>query len=171
MDNTQIDDGSNALRERLRQEAQAQALSMAAIARLAGVGESTLSAWNAGNYSGNNARVAERVTIWLNDQDARARTRTVMAPAIPFTMTRASTAFLSALEHAQTVPDMVVVVGGAGVGKTMAATRYAASHANVFLLTAEPSLSSSYALLDYLADVLGVAEMAAEAFTGHLIPA
>ena len=162
LDNTSVDDGYNTLRERLRIEAETQALSMAAVARLAGVGESTLSAFNAGNYSGNNARVADKVTVWLNDQDARARSRSVSAPPIPFTRTRTTEAFLGALEHAQTGPDMAVLVGGAGVGKTTAANRYQETHSNVFMITAEPSLSSSYAVLDYLGDVLGVAEVAAQ---------
>jgi DNA transposition AAA+ family ATPase len=51
-----------------------------------------------------------------------------------------------------------VITGGAGVSKTSAFEHYKATRPNVWILTAEPSTASPYAMLEYLREVLGIPE-------------
>lgn len=158
IDNTETDDGFNELRERLRQVMARRSMTMAAAAKLAGIGDSTVSAFMAGNYAGNNQRMADRLRIWLDAQDSMVQAQASLLTTIPFAKTKSSDAFMAALEYAQFLGDCSVIAGGAGVGKTTAAERYAATHPNVWLLTADTSLSKAHAILGYVADVLGVTE-------------
>lgn len=148
----------DALRTELRQVLGLAALSLAAAAKLAGIAASTLSAWMAGKYAGDNDRVAADVRKWLDSRRAGARARSVLPPVLGFVLTETADRFLDTLEHAQYVVDMVVIAGGAGVGKTTAARRYASENPNVWLLTCEPSIGSTHAMLDYLCTALNVAE-------------
>jgi hypothetical protein len=136
-------------------------LSLAAAAKASGIASSTLSAWLSGKYAGDNDRVAADVRRWLDSKRAGARARAVLPPALPFVLTRSAEMFQDVLAHAQYVVDLVVICGGAGVGKTTAARRYAVDNPNVWLLTAEPTISSPHAMLEYLAAVLNVQERAA----------
>jgi DNA transposition AAA+ family ATPase len=146
------------IRERLRGVAQVEGLSIASIGKLAGVGHSTVSAFLKGNYAGDNAKVAERMRLWLDQREAMVRTKATLLNTIPFTRTKTAKAFLGALEYAQMLGDLVVIVGGPGVGKTSSAEHYATTHPNVWLVTVDPSCASSYALLDYLVDAIGLSE-------------
>ncbi len=146
------------LRERLRRAAQTNALSLAAIGKLAGVGHSTVSAFLNGTYVGDNGKVARRLSMWLDQREAMIRTKATLPNTIPFTETKTAKAFLGALSYAQDLADFVVIVGGPGVGKTRSAEQYATTHTNVWLTTCDPSSASSYALLDYLVDALGLSE-------------
>ncbi|MDA8049026.1 MAG: AAA family ATPase [Rhodospirillales bacterium] len=163
MTDIEIIDGTEGagLAERVRGAVAAEKLTVGEAAKLAGLGESTLAAWLSGTYAGNNERVAQKLEIWLGTQAGRMKVKREM-PAIPYAATPTAEMIEGALEHAQMVPDVVVITGGAGVGKTVACRHYAGSHPNVWLLTAEPSLSSAYAVLDYLGEVTGVAESAAQ---------
>ncbi|MGH7108593.1 MAG: AAA family ATPase [Acetobacteraceae bacterium] len=145
--------------ERAKAMIGAEKLTIAEAAKLAGVGESTLAAWLSGTYAGNNERVEARVKSWLGSHEHVRRARKDL-PQIPWAETPTGESILSALDHAQTIPDVVIVTGGAGVGKTMACRRYAETRPNIWMLTAEPSLASAHALLEYLGDVTGVAEPA-----------
>lgn len=147
-----------AVKARLQKKAQLEKLSMKSIGRLAGLGASTLSAWLGGNYAGNSLAVAAKIRIWLDQQEAMVRTRAAMPTAIPYTFTRTAKAFEAAIEYAQTMADISVVVGGPGVGKTTVAEQYCATHSNAWYLAADPSANSAYALLDFIVDMLGIPE-------------
>lgn len=149
------------LRERVK-ELKSEALSFSAMAREAGVGESTFVAWLNGNYGGNNAKIAEHVQRWLESRVQAARTRSVLPKAPEFVMTPTVEAIMGLLAYAQHVPTMAVVSGGAGIGKTLAVRHYRATTPNVWMLTGEPSLKSPYAVLSYLGEVLGVTEKASD---------
>ena len=146
------------LRTTLRAEAARRGLSMAVVAQRAGIGNSTLNAWMNGKYAGDNERVERDVRRWLDSLRVEEQARAVVANAPGFVRTKTAEAFLTALEHAQYTADLVVVCGEAGVGKTTACEEYERSRPNVWLLTGEPSFSSTHALLEELCEVIGVTE-------------
>ncbi|HQU16661.1 MAG TPA: AAA family ATPase [Gammaproteobacteria bacterium] len=124
------------------------------IADRTGVAYATLHAWLSAKYNGDNAAVAKKVHAWLLTREARARTQATVRRAPGFLKTRTATQIFDVLEYAQTAPDMVIVSGGPGVGKTTAIRAYEAIGANVWVTTAEPAVSSVPGLLDMLMDAL-----------------
>ena len=125
------------------------------IAPETGVAYATLSAWRSGKYQGNNARVAVQVQQWLNTIAARQRTRATLPRAPDFRMTETASKIWDLLEHAQTANDMVIITGGAGVGKTQAIRAYQRQAANVHVVTVEPCVSTTTMLLDLLLQETG----------------
>ena len=129
---------------------------LAQIAPETPVAYATLSAWRTGKYAGNNERVSGLVAQWLTTRAARQRTRTVLPLAPDFKMTPLAGRIFDILEHAQTLPDMVLLTGGAGVGKTSAIEAYRKQASNVFISTIEPCINSSKVLLDALCSAVGL---------------
>jgi len=131
---------------------------MTDVSRQVGIPYGTFSSWMGGTYKGRNAHLAEQTLHWLNGLEAQDRTRALAPRAPAFVATPTAEAILATLEHAQHMPEMVVVTGAPGVGKTSTARWYAARSANVWMVTAEPTMSSPRALLDELAEPIGVTE-------------
>ena len=148
------------LRQIVRDHAAVNSTSYRAIAAAAEVGESTLTAWLKGKYKGNNENIERSVRIWLKSQQTFATAKAELPDELGFVHTRTAKNFLTTLEFAQAMPDVVVITGGAGVGKTSACLQYKATHPNVWHLTAEPSVSSSYHMMEYLRETVGLPEMA-----------
>lgn len=147
-----------AVRVRVRRAMETEGVTQAALSRGSGLAYSTLSAWLGGKYTGDNARVAEQMQRWLHARTVRERTRSKMPTAPGYLETPSAEVFGEMLAHAQHMPDMVVVTGAPGVGKTTACEAYQASSSNVWLLTGEPAFGTPHVLLDALAEVLAVAE-------------
>jgi DNA transposition AAA+ family ATPase len=129
------------------------------VAVLAGVGESTFTAWLSNKYRGNNDKINERVRTWYESQTMLGRNKVAM-PEVAYAATRTAAKCLATLEYAQSMADIVVISGGAGVGKTTACMRHKEIHPNVWMLTADPSLASPYAVLEYLRETLGIPDTA-----------
>ena len=144
------------LRSQVAALMEAEQVSAASVAREAEVGNSTLSAWLRNSYNGNNAAVGVQMHRWLASRKARTRTRTTLRRAPAFVWTAASRAFVNVMEHAQFAPDLSVIVGAPGVGKTMTAHRYISAHPNVWMLTAEPCSGNPRAMLEDMAEAVGV---------------
>lgn len=151
----------DALRRRVRQYAEANSCSIKSVGLLCGVnGESTFQAWLGGKYRGNNESIEEKVRIWARNERHVVRKKSSVPDALRFVQTRAAKKFLNTLEHAQVLADIVVITGGAGVGKTSAILEYKATHPNVWHLTAEPLVSGAFAMIEYLRETLGVPQTA-----------
>lgn len=146
------------VRQRVRLAMSERKLTGTEVARQSGVAYGTWSSWFGGTYKGRNAHVAEQTQHWLNGLEAHERTRALAPRAPAFVPTPTAETFLATLEHAQHMPEFVVITGTPGIGKTSAARWYAARNPNVWMLTAQPSLSSPRALLDKLGDALSVQE-------------
>jgi DNA transposition AAA+ family ATPase len=144
-----------AIRARIRAVMAERKMAITDVARQVGIPYGTFSPWMGGKYQGRGDRIAEQALRWLNSLEVADRTR-AMAPRAPaFVMTPTAEAFIATLEHAQYMGELVVITGAPGVGKTSTARRYAV-RPNVWMITAEPTMSSPRALLDELADALGV---------------
>jgi DNA transposition AAA+ family ATPase len=147
----------DAVRERVRAIIAGEKLQMVVIAKKSGIAIGTLSNFMGRTYSGDQARVANELQKWLDSRVA-ARSVVTRARAPGFVQTRTADEFYRVLSHAQHAPDIAVIAGNPGLGKTMAVRGYQAASPNVWVVTAHPSLASPYALLSELADVLGVTE-------------
>ena len=146
----------DAIRGRVRAVMTERKITQAEIARQIGMPSGTFTNWMGRTYKGRNERVADQVLSWLNSLETQERTRALQPRAPAFVPTKTAEAIIATLEHGQYTPDLVVVTGVPGLGKTSAALWYASSHPNVWMLTAEPAMSSPNALLYALNEQLRV---------------
>jgi DNA transposition AAA+ family ATPase len=125
------------------------------VAAESGVAYGTLTPFLGGTYAGDRSRIAEKLEIYLASRGKREAIRAAV-PAAGFVATPTATAIHDLLAHAQGMPDMVVITGAPGTGKTFAACAYTRGNPNVWKLVASPALNSTRALLGELASLLGV---------------
>ncbi|MBB2160115.1 AAA family ATPase [Gluconacetobacter sacchari] len=148
----------DALRQRVREAMEARGLTRRQVADAMGEAYQTFSAWLNGTYNGDNEKRVERARRWLDGLARRDRERSLV-PSVPgFVQTRTASRLFAVLEGAQFGPDMGLIAGNAGVGKTMAIEAYAAQNNNVWVITATPKKISPSAILDELAEQQGVQE-------------
>lgn len=146
------------VRERVLAVLAAEKMPRAQAAREANVAESTFAAWLAGTYAGNGDKVGASAQRWLDARGSRSQRRAAL-PAVPgWQATPGAELFWTAFEHAQHAPDLVLIAGAPGVGKTVTAQEYARRSPSVWLVTAEPCFATPRALLEALADAVGVPE-------------
>lgn len=129
---------------------------LARIAPETGVAYPTLSAWRNGTYTGNNKRITAQVQSWLASRAAHQRTSASLPQAPAFVMTRTASRIWEVLEFAQTLPDLAVIAGGAGIGKTSAAHGYRHQAPNVWICTMEPCHTTVSSALGAIAATLDI---------------
>lgn len=152
---TEIMNDQTRLLQAVKDRKERENLSLPQIANAVGYSPSAISSFLSENYNGDNEKLAGKLQAWLDAQEAKERSR-MMRPTIPgFIMTDTARTLINVMESAQFDVDLAVVAGNAGVGKTMAAKAYQARTNNVWMLTADPSLSSPSAVLQELAEMLG----------------
>ena len=143
----------------MRRILEAEDKPVAYAAKQADVPASTFSAWFNGTYAGNNKNILEKVQVWLEGRKVAARTRSVMRRAPSFLETPSCQAGLAALEHAHHAPDIAVLSGPPGVGKTQICEAYARRAPSVWMITAEPLWSTSpRMLMESLLEEIGCTE-------------
>lgn len=146
------------MRESVRSIMEAEGKNQADIARETGVKYGTFTGWLAGTYQGNNDRVAGEVQIWLSAREDKKR-HSARVPRVPgFQRTESAESFLDCLSFAQIMPEISVIAGGAGIGKTSAITYYGQHNPNVWIATMDPSTASIHAMLSELCDVMDIPE-------------
>ncbi len=149
-------DEMDALRQRIRGAMAERGLAMTDVARQVGIPYGTFSSWMGNTYRGRQNPIAEQAGHWLKGLQAADRTRALAPKAPGFLNTPTAQAILATLEHAQYMPEFVVITGSPGVGKTSAGRAYAQRNTNVWLVTAEPTMSTPRAVLEELAEAIGV---------------
>lgn len=146
----------DAVRAEVRGIMDAESITMAQVAREAGIPYGTFSSWMGNTYNGRNDRFADQAQKWLRSREIKRETQ-ALAPAAPrFVRTPSAEEFIVAFQQAQHLADFAVIVGVPGVGKTSAACHYTRNTPNVFKITASPALSSPKALLDELTRVMNI---------------
>ena len=153
-------DEIDAIRARLRAVMEAEGTTMKDVSRLADIKYTTLHAWLADKYEGRNDRQAEVIEKWLEARLVAAKTRALVPPPPDFVMTRSAEDFYALFQTAQYLPDMVMITGAPGVGKTMASDAYANQTPNVWKVTAQPCHSTVRMFLDALSHALGLGVVA-----------
>lgn len=155
-------DGTVEKAEGIRREVQAAmregGLSQTAVGREAGVSVAVLNQWLLGKYKGDDENATATMEKWLDGY--RSRTSGDMRlPAPPeYVETPTARKILGAFEYARMAGDVVVVYGGAGLGKTRTARHYSESHNNVWLVTMTPALRTAASALSVIGDALGIRE-------------
>lgn len=147
-----MNDGS--MIERVRAEIAREGLSQAAAAAGIGISDAALSQWLRGKYEGDSAAVAEKAGRWLATQSER-RDLLARSPAPPeWADTPLAKRAMAALAHAHLAADMCAVYGAPGLGKTLAARRYAGLRPNVWIATATRATRSVTGTLRQVADAM-----------------
>lgn len=123
-----------ALAAELDQHMQERGHTQAAVARAIGVSASALNQWIAGKYKGDIKGLEHAITGFLQRDRERAQVRKT---ALGFVMTVPAAKVLEAARMCHLDGEIGVVVGDAGIGKTTAIKRYAASNSDVILIEAD----------------------------------
>ena len=144
------------LRERTRAAMAAAGLSQAKAAHEIGLSDSALSQWLAGKYGGDTAGVDAKVERWIKAHDERAVLAQRMPAAPEWTPTPTARRIEAGLSYAQLAGDVTVIYGGAGVGKTQAARRYAETRPNVWIAAMTPAVQALGPCLERLALACGL---------------
>jgi DNA transposition AAA+ family ATPase len=139
------------------------------IAPLTGVNYQTLQAWKSGKYQGNNDRITAQVQQWLVTKEARQRMHIALPKAPGFVRTETARAILDVLEAAQTLPDIAIVSGAPGIGKTTSVQWYQKHAANVWVVTMEPAFRTLSAVLGEVSHAMGMVKVHSASFVSAQI--
>lgn len=154
---TSIYRGDETLREEVRATMGADKnLSQAAVAKEAGVSNTTLSQWLNRCYQGDNEAVDAKLRIWLEAYRARLAADQSLPEAPSYVDTPTAARVVAALGYAQIAGDITVAYGAAGLGKTTACRRYQASRPNVWVATMDPACTGVVTCLQEICDALGL---------------
>lgn len=124
-------------------------VSQSRIALEAGMSTSMLSQWLKGDYQGDNTAAETKVQTWLSNRADKARLGA--RKDIGFIETPTAKKIISALSYAQTMHDLVLVYGAAGVGKTHSLKHYREMRPNVWIVTMSPDAGTFSAALEEIA--------------------
>lgn len=128
------------------------------VSKRSGVPAATLWQWFDGTYRGVIKNVSDRLARWL-DSVAELTSAAARVPVAPgFVMTPTAREMTDALIFAQAMPEIVVIVAGAGVGKTQTILEFCRTRAHADLVTMRPTTSSVHGMLLELGLALDVTE-------------
>lgn len=144
-----------AVRERVLEIIRTEDITRRQVASESGIPYGTLTPFLGATYASDGSRIAQSLTIWIASRAKREAVRAV-APAPRFVPTPSSADMMRVLAHGQHMPDMVVIIGAPGTGKSSAACEYTRTNPNVWKLVASPALDSIRSLLGTVAQLLGV---------------
>lgn len=144
------------LRQAVTNEISTAKLSRNDVARESGVGTSVLSLWMSNKYTGDNAKVEAELSRWLSYRQRKGSAAMTLPRGPEWVDTPTSARISAALSYAQMAGDLVVVYGGAGVGKTKTIERYRDTCPNVFVLESTPTSGTVGGLLRCMVHTLGI---------------
>lgn len=145
------------LRARVNALLQEEKLTQKQAASEAGIGYSTFAAWLAGNYTGDAAAQAILVRKWVSHREQRREVRDALPGDPGFQETPTARRILTMLRYCQSAPDVGVIAGGAGIGKTETIKEYRRRSPNVFVVTAEPVMKSAHRFVAEVGATLSIA--------------
>jgi hypothetical protein len=121
-------DEMDALRQHIRTKMAERSLAMTDVARQTGIPYGTFSSWMGNTYRGRQNPIAEQARHWLAGLEAADRTRALAPKAPGFLQTPTAGAILATLEHAQFMPEFVVITGAPGARLCAAQHQCVADH-------------------------------------------
>ncbi len=136
-----------------------EGVSQTAVARECGVSSSLFSNWLAGKYEGDNEAIAETMEKWLKARENRSQINEALPKFPAYVETPTGERIQEVLHYGQMSVDIVVVYGGAGLGKTTALKRYVEDHLNCWMVTMSPATASTGAALEIIAEAAGIKEI------------
>lgn len=155
------------LRERIRTIAEDdRSYPQSRIAKEAGISPTAVSQWLGGTYAGDNDKVGAKMLVWLQAYEERLATGGLPeGPA--WVSTPSAEKIIAGLRYAQLANDVVLIYGGAGLGKSKSIHRYAQSAPNVFAVEMSPATSGVLACLEEIAIAVGMRDYTRQAAFLH----
>lgn len=144
------------LRKAVLAEIERSGQTRAAVCKEAGVHPSMLSTWLKDKYTGDNEKAAEDMRQWLDYRSSLAESQAVMPIAPQFVETPSGKSIVAALTYAQMAGDLVVIYGGAGVGKSSSISHYSQNNPNVWIMESTPTNGTVGGFLRGLISTLGL---------------
>lgn len=143
------------LRARMRTAMDNHGLSQSAAAARIGMSAAVLNQWLGGKYKGDVAAFEVKVLRFLDGglEAAAAMPRVVVPEWQP---TQTAQRIMAMLTAAQYGPDIVVIAGVPGVGKTRTVRHYATQHPQVWHATMDPAVRSPSSVMTEIAITMGV---------------
>lgn len=146
------------VRRQLLQIKESNGLSWTQIAGPSGIPHGTISQFGKGGYQGNNSAIAIKVLRWIESRSAATAMQSTL-PTIPgFQSTQTSAEIISVLQYAQIAPDLCVVVGAPGVGKTTTFDYYLSKTPNVWKITLSPGIRTVFSLQILMCEEMAITE-------------
>ena len=142
-------------REQARSEL-ASGLSQTQAAREIGISSAALSQWLSAKYQGDSGAVETKVARWLRTRMERQELTQHLPTPPEWVSTPTGRRIQAGLSYAHMAGDICVVYGGAGLGKTKTASRYAETRPNAWLATMSPATSALGPCLERVAEACGV---------------
>jgi len=134
------------------------AWSKSEVSKRSGIPPGTLWQWFDGSYRGVIKNISDRIGRWL-DSVAELTSAAARVPVAPgFIMTPTAREMTEALIFAQAMPEIVVIVAGAGLGKTRTIQEFCRTRAHADLVTMRPTTSSVHSMLLEIGFALDVTE-------------
>jgi DNA transposition AAA+ family ATPase len=145
-----------ALRTQIKAAMELDGISQAKLAGELGLSYARFNQWLHCVYPGKREPIVHAVRAWLDRRIAAAELKATLPDAPEYFETPSANAAIDALSFAQIAPAVVVIYGGAGVGKTTAIRRYQSKAPNVWAVTATPNTARPGPLLSRICVELGI---------------
>lgn len=157
---TPAPDRSQAVRAEVLRLLEKENLSRAQLAREIAIPAGSLGPWLSGSWPGGGSgeHVQAALEKWLAARVVRAETAAMVPRAPDFCQTAVAQRIFADLTFAQIIPDLVVVGGPAGVGKTSAVIAYQQANPAVWVATLDPSARGVSGALQEMCAALGIDE-------------
>ncbi len=135
------------MRDQVKAIITAEGLSQAKTAERAGIAKSTFSAWLNGTYTGDPQKLTRQVAKWVRGHQEKTDALESI-PMIPhYRPTPTSNEIMQTLQLAKMLPEIAVINGPPGMGKTSALMQFALTHSNVWYVPCTPLCASSATLM------------------------
>lgn len=131
-------------------------LTQAEIGRQSGINPTRLNQWLRGSYAGDQVRLEAEVARWIDAYQQRRLENKALPAAPAWIATPSAERVLAALSYAQVAADVVLIYGGAGLGKTTGIREYAKTNPQVFVATMSPAAAGVVPALEEVSEAVGV---------------
>ena len=138
----------------------AEVLTQKEMALESGIPMGTFTNWLKDTYTGRVDNVNKKVVRWLASREKNKAAALNIPDAPEFMTLETAMKVEQVLRFAQLMPDMALIVGDAGTGKTTTAQFYREHNPNTTLVTAHPSTARANTLFGEIARLVGVREKA-----------
>lgn len=135
------------LQERLKEYIESSGVSISRVGSMLGLSGSTVSLWLADKYAGDVGKISTAIERFLERQHERVRSRRRKRED-KFVWTSAAKKFTGAAKIAHDECVIGVVIGAAGVGKTMACRKYAGENPGVIFIELDPTYTKRALLIE-----------------------
>ena len=152
------EEAARKLRAKVDMIVKSEGLSLKEMATESGIKYGTFTNWMGGTYPGRVDNINAKVSLWLDSRVKHQAAAMAIPPTPEFIATETAVRIETTLRWAQIYPDMSLIVGAAGTGKTTAARQYKKSTPNVTIVTAHPSTSRANTIFGAIAQEISIEE-------------